>query len=236
MSVFAISDLHLPLGIDKPMNVFGPQWENYVDRLRENWQRIVKKNDIVIMPGDISWATYLDDAYKDFEYINDLNGTKIIFKGNHDYWWTTMNKLNKFVTGNNFDTIKFIHNNCYIFKDDKKTYAICGTRGWNIAKDSSNDEDKRLFLREKERMILSLESAAVYSPDEIIVAMHYPPVEKNGSNRDFIDIFNEYPVKTCVYGHLHAAAQDFAVQGNVCGVKLTLVASDYLKFVPKLIK
>ncbi len=233
MSVFAISDLHLPLGIDKPMNVFGPQWDNYVDRLRENWQRIVGRDDIVIMPGDISWATYLDDAFCDFDYINGLNGTKIIMKGNHDYWWTTMNKLRGFADSNGFDTVEFVHNNC--FYCEKSGIAVCGTRGWNIAKENSSDEDKRLFLREKERMILSLESARAHRPKEIIAAMHYPPVEKNGLNRDFIDIFNEYGVKTCVYGHLHAAAQDFAVQGDVGGVKLILVASDYLRFVPKLI-
>ena len=232
MSVFAISDLHLPLGIDKPMNVFGARWDNYVDRLRDNWQKIVGDEDIVLMPGDISWATYLEDAYKDLEYINSLNGTKIILKGNHDYWWTTMNKLNGFVEKNNFDTIKFIHNNCYV----SGGIAICGTRGWNIAKDNSTDDDKRLFLREKERMILSLESARKQNPDEIIAAMHYPPVEKNGLNHDFIEIFKEYGVKTCIYGHLHAAAQDFAVQGDVDGVKLILVASDYLKFIPKLIR
>lgn len=234
MSIFAISDLHLPLGIDKPMNVFGPKWDNYVDRLAENWQSIVSENDIVIMPGDISWATYLEDAYRDFDYINSLNGTKIIMKGNHDYWWTTMNKLNAFTERNSFDTIKFVHNNCFYCVESG--VAVCGTRGWNIAKENSSDEDKRLFLREKERMILSLESARAHRPKEIIAAMHYPPVEKNGLNHDFIDIFNEYSVKTCVYGHLHAAAQDFAVRGDVMGVKLILVASDYLKFVPKLIR
>ncbi len=231
MAVFAISDLHLPLGIDKPMNVFGSRWDNYVDRLRENWQNIVSDNDIVIMPGDISWATYLEDAFKDFDYINGLNGTKIILKGNHDYWWTTMNKLNVFKEKHGFETVNFIHNNCFIAGD----LAVCGARGWNIAKDNSPEEDKRLFLREKERMILSLESARQYKPKEIIAAMHYPPVEKNGLNRDFIEIFKEYGVKKCIYGHLHAAAQSFAVQGDVDGVELILVASDYLKFVPKLI-
>ncbi len=236
MSVFAISDLHLPLGIDKPMNVFGPRWENYVDRLRDNWQKIVGENDVVIMPGDISWATYLEDSLRDFEYLNALSGIKIILKGNHDYWWTTMNKLKVFAEKNGFDSIKFVHNNCYMHESGGKKLAVCGTRGWNIAKENSTDEDKRLFLREKERMILSLESAASAKPDEIIAAMHYPPIEKNGLNRDFIQIFKEYGVKICVYGHLHAAAQDFAVQGDIDGVKLVLVASDYLKFVPKLIR
>ena len=174
MSIFAISDLHLPLGIDKPMNVFGSKWDNYVDRLAENWQSIVGEDDIVIMPGDISWATYLEDACRDFEYINALNGTKIIMKGNHDYWWTTMNKLRAFTESRGFDTIKFVHNNC--FYCEECGVAVCGTRGWNIAKEGSSDEDKRLFLREKERMILSLESARAHRPKEIIASIHYPPV------------------------------------------------------------
>lgn len=231
MAIFAISDLHLPLGVDKPMNVFGDRWSNYVERLCENWQKIVGDDDIVIMPGDISWATYLEDSVKDFEYINNLNGTKVILKGNHDFWWSTMNKLDIYLKNNKFDTIRFVHNNCVIYNDT----AICGTRGWNIAKESSSDEEKRIFLREKQRLILSLESAKKQKPKDIIVAMHYPPVEKNGTNFELIDIMKEYGVKRCIYGHLHAAAQNFAVQGDVRGIDLTLVSSDYLKFVPKLL-
>lgn len=231
MAIFAVSDLHLPLGVDKPMNVFGSKWDNYVEKLKENWQKIVKPEDIVIMPGDISWATYLEDSVADFEYINSLNGKKVILKGNHDYWWTTMNKLSIFMAEHKFSTIEFVHNTAVMYGET----AICGTRGWNIAHDNSSDEDKKIFMREKQRMILSLEDAKRKKAKEIIVAMHYPPVEKDGLNRDFIEILKEYGVKKCVYGHLHAAAQNFACQGDVDGVKLTLVSCDYLNFIPKLI-
>lgn len=231
MAIFAVSDLHLPLGVDKPMNVFGSKWDNYVEKLKENWQKIVKPEDIVIMPGDISWATYLEDSVADFEYINSLNGKKVILKGNHDYWWTTMNKLSIFMAEHKFSTIEFVHNSAVMYGET----AICGTRGWNIAHDNSSDEDKKIFMREKQRMILSLEDAKRKKAKEIIVAMHYPPVEKDGLNRDFIEILKEYGVKKCVYGHLHAAAQNFACQGDVDGVKLTLVSCDYLNFIPKLI-
>lgn len=231
MAIYAISDLHLPLSVDKPMDIFGSKWANYVEKLRENWQNIVTEEDTVIMPGDISWATYLNDAVKDFKYIHELNGRKIILKGNHDYWWTTMSKLNKFIDENNFDTIEFLHNTAVLCENT----AICGTRGWNIANDKSSDEDKKIFLREKQRLILSLEDARRLNPDEIIVAMHYPPVEKDGINYDFIDIMKEYGVKKCIYGHLHAAAQKFARQGNIKGVDLALVSCDYLSFIPKLL-
>lgn len=231
MAIYAISDLHLPLSINKPMDIFGPKWSNYVERLRENWQNIVNKEDIVIMPGDISWATYLTDAVADFKYIHELNGRKIILKGNHDYWWTTMNKLNSFLETNNFDTIEFLHNTAVVYENT----AICGTRGWNIANEHSSDEDKKIFLREKQRLILSLEDARKLNAEEIIVAMHYPPVEKDGINYDFIDIMKEYGVKRCIYGHLHAAAQNYARQGDVNGVNLSLVSCDYLSFIPKLL-
>lgn len=231
MAIFAISDLHLPLGVNKPMDVFGSKWSNYVERLRDNWQKIVSKDDIVIMPGDISWATYLEDSVKDFEYINSLNGRKVILKGNHDFWWSTMNKLREFLAEHSFDTIEFVHNTAVMYGDT----AICGTRGWNIAHENSSDEDKKIFLREKQRMILSLEEAKKKGAKRIIAAMHYPPVERDGDNFDFIDIFKEYGVRKCIYGHLHAAAQSYAVQGDVMGVDLELVSCDYLKFVPKLI-
>lgn len=231
MAIFAISDLHLPLGVNKPMDVFGSKWSNYVERLRDNWQKIVSDDDIVILPGDISWATYLEDSVKDFEYINSLSGRKVIVKGNHDYWWTTMNKLNMFMKNHDFNSIDFIHNTSVLYGDT----AICGTRGWNIAHEDSSDEDKKIFMREKQRMILSLEDAKSKGAKEIIAAMHYPPVERGGVNFDFIDIFNEYGVKKCIYGHLHAAAQSYAVQGDIRGVELKLVSCDYLKFIPKLI-
>ena len=124
--IFTIADLHLPLGIDKPMDVFGQSWDNYVERLRDGWQASVGVDDTVVLPGDFSWATYLDESKKDFDFLESLNGNKIILKGNHDYWWTTMSKLNEFLDNNGYKTISFLHNNSY----EREGISICGTRGW----------------------------------------------------------------------------------------------------------
>ena len=228
MSIFAISDLHLSFNSEKPMDIFGKKWESYVQRLEENWNSLVSYDDFVVVPGDISWATYLEETSKDFDYINNLNGKKIILKGNHDYWWTTANKMNNFVKDNSFDTVSFIQNNAF-FAD--KT-AICGTRGWMLPNDKTSELNKKIFEREKLRLVLSLECAKKSGAENIIAALHYPPVEKDNSNQDFLDIMKQYGVKLCIYGHLHAQSQKNAVQGEVSGVELKLVSCDYLNFVP----
>ena len=124
MALYTIADLHLPLGIDKPMDIFGKAWENYVERLADNWQSVVKKNDVVVLPGDFSWATYLEQSVKDFEYLHKLNGKKILLKGNHDYWWTTMNKLREFTAEHGFDDIEFLQNNSFMYDDAYACAAV----------------------------------------------------------------------------------------------------------------
>lgn len=230
MSIFAISDLHLSLGCDKPMDIFGSKWDNYTERMQENWNAIVAPDDLVIVPGDISWATYLEDAVSDFEYIHSLNGTKLIIKGNHDYWWTTPAKMNKFLLSNGFDSIKILQNTAHLYGDT----AICGTRGWTIPPVNSTSENVKIFEREKQRLILSLENAKARHAKEIIAALHYPPIE--GSCNDFLEILRAYNVKTCLFGHLHGAAHKSAPVGEVDGIKLKLVACDYLNFIPALIQ
>ena len=160
MALYAIADLHLPLGIDKPMDIFGSAWENYVERLADNWQSSVKNDDTVILAGDFSWATYLEQSTKDFEYLHSLNGKKILLKGNHDYWWTTMNKLKEFTEKNNFSDITFMQNNSFKYED----IAICGTRGWiHPAWDNFGAEDRKIFDREVLRLELSLNSVKDYN-------------------------------------------------------------------------
>lgn len=139
MAIFAISDLHLSLSTDKPMDIFGSNWENYTERMRENWNRIVSPEDLVLIPGDISWAMYLQEAQEDFSYINALNGQKILLRGNHDYWWTTLNKMERFVEEQGFDTLHFIKNTAFLWNGT----AICGTRGWTIAGAGASAEDKK---------------------------------------------------------------------------------------------
>ena len=231
MAIFAISDLHLPLSCDKPMDIFGDKWDNYIVRMKKNWNSTVTDRDTVIVPGDISWTTYIDDAAEDFEYIHSLNGKKLLLKGNHDYWWTTQSKMNKFLESNGFDSIEILQNTAYRVGDT----AVCGTRGWTIPTSSSSDEDKKIYEREKQRLILSLECAKSLNAKNIVVAMHYPPIDKDSESSDFIEIMVQYGVSRCVFGHLHAAAHKSAPVGTFSGIRLNLVSCDYLSFVPYLI-
>ena len=230
MSVFAISDLHLALSIDKPMDIFGERWYNYMERLKQNWIKIVKDEDFIIIPGDISWATYLEQAYEDFKYIESLPGKKIISKGNHDYWWTTLSKLNKFLEDNNFKTISFMHNNSF----STEGMVICGTRGWKCPGDDDFDqEDAKIFQRELQRLELSLKSSCNGAKDvNVVVAMHYPPFNANREPSEFVEIMRKYNVKRCIYGHLHGAGFKSAVLGNVNGIEFNLVSADFLNFEP----
>ncbi len=232
MAIFAISDLHLSLNGEKPMDVFGSHWENYIDRMQEQWNRVVKQEDLVLIPGDISWAMYLEDTVADFTYLNQLNGQKLLLRGNHDYWWTTLSKMEKFVEEQGFDTLHFLKNTAFFWEE----VAICGTRGWTIPHPDSQGEDRKIYERERQRLILSLEAASQRKPKKILCMMHYPPSETEGSSQGFLDILKEYGVSQCVFGHLHAAANRFAPCGNWQGVELKLVACDYLNFTPMLIR
>lgn len=229
MRIFAISDLHLAVSIDKPMDIFGPRWSNYMERLKTEWSQDVGEEDTVLIPGDISWATYLEQAVEDFRLIDSLPGRKIISKGNHDYWWTTMNKLQGFVERFGFSSIRFMHNNS--FKLGKN--VICGTRGWKVPGDEDfSAEDRKIYQRELQRLELSLKSAGSSEEDEIIVAMHYPPVHPRDASQEFVEIMRRYRVKTCIYGHLHGEAFRNAVEGDLGGLELRLVSADYLNFKP----
>lgn len=225
VALYAISDLHLSFGTDKPMNIFGPKWENYTKRLAENWQSKVKSEDTVIIPGDISWAMYIQEAYEDFKFINALNGTKVLLKGNHDYWWTTVSKMEKYLSENGFDTIKILNNTAFLCGST----AICGTRGWSIDT-GAKEADRKIYERERLRLVMSLENAKKMKPENIIVAMHYPPVSDSGG--DFLDILKEYGVRRCVYGHLHGHSHHSAPVGVIEGIELSLVSGDYINFDP----
>ena len=227
MALYTIADLHLPLGIDKPMDIFGKAWENYVERLADNWQSVVKAGDTVVLPGDFSWATYLEQSERDFEYLHRLNGRKILLKGNHDYWWTTMNKLREFTAKLGFSDIDFLQNNHFMYEN----IGICGTRGWlHPAWDSFTDEDRKIFDREVLRLELSLKSAS--GCNEIYVFTHYPPMSAAKEKNDFTEMLHKFPVTKCIYGHLHGASHKNAVEGVVDGIEYKLVSGDYLGFMP----
>lgn len=228
MAIYAIGDLHLSFAVDKPMDVFGDNWENHADKIRNNWIEKVKPEDTVILPGDFSWATYLEESKSDFEFLNSLPGRKILSKGNHDYWWTTITKMKKFLVANKFENIDFLYNNSFLIEDK----IIAGARGWIT--NFKSTENAKIIKRENERLKLSIEDGIKkYGDDkEIIVFIHYPPFYKENvlEEFDFIKTMEKYNVKKCIYGHLHADSHKEAVEGKINGIEYKLVSSDYLDF------
>lgn len=226
MSLFAIADTHLSFGTNKPMDTF-EGWSNYTQRLENNWNRLVDSDDYVIIAGDISWAMNFDELKADFAFIDSLNGKKIILKGNHDYWWNTVKKMNEFLDLNNFKSISFLYNNAYEFDG----FSVCGSRGWLL--DSDEQQDEKVLRREVLRLEMSLNSA---KSDDKIVFLHYPPVTTNEKCDDILNLLVKYGIKQCYYGHLHGAAAKYAVDDCINGVDFKLISADRLNFTPYLIK
>lgn len=226
MSLFAIADTHLSFGTDKPMDSF-PGWKDYVSRIEKNWNNIVSNKDTVVIAGDISWAMNFEQLKADFAFINNLNGNKIILKGNHDYWWNTVSKMNKFIDENKFDTIKILYNNSF----EIDGVSVCGSRGWMF--ESEEEHDEKILNRELIRLKMSLDSAIC---EDKIVFLHYPPITTNLCCNEIIDLLKAYGIKKCYYGHLHGVAAKFAVDDNIDGIDFRLISCDRLGFVPKLIK
>lgn len=228
MSLFVLGDTHLSLSVDKPMDIF-KGWTDYLERLKNNWNSIVDEGDSVVIPGDISWAMNFEEAKKDFRFLNDeLNGTKYILKGNHDYWWNTMRKMNVFLEENGFDKIKIIHNNAY----QVEGFVLAGTRGW-FYDDTAGDIDK-IILREAMRLKTSLAEAQKLE-GEIIAFLHYPPINENQQCKEILEVLYSFPVKQCFFGHLHGFVAPGCASIEANGVKFNLVSADYLRFTPKLI-
>ncbi len=228
MSLFAIGDTHLSFGSDKPMDIFSG-WQDYEKRLEKNWNSIITDSDTVVIAGDISWGMKIDDALEDFRFLEKLNGTKIILKGNHDYWWTTKTKIEKFFAQNEIESIKILFNNAYRVDDA----AICGTRGWFF--DCSKDEDQKVLAREVGRLKTSIAEAKKLG-GEVIAFLHYPPISLTETCREIYNTLVEEQIKTCYYGHLHGNSVNWAFRGESDGVNFDLISADYLDFCPKLIR
>lgn len=229
MPLFAIGDLHLSLGEDKPMDVFSG-WNDYVERLEENWRRLVTDNDTVVIAGDISWAMKLEDAVTDFRFIDRLPGKKIFLKGNHDYWWGTKSKIEKLLAFNELNTISVLFNNAYVCGD----YAVCGTRGWLLENDTP--EDIKVLNREVGRLKTSIE-AALGTGMEPVVFLHYPPYYRGIECKEIMDVLVGYGVKKCYYGHIHGR-QNFrlAFEGGYKGIEFKLISCDRVGFTPVLVR
>ncbi|HJJ13076.1 MAG TPA: metallophosphoesterase [Clostridiaceae bacterium] len=223
MSIYAISDLHLSYNTDKPMDIFG--WKDYESKIKENWNSKVKENDLVILGGDFSWSMDLEDTYKDFEFIHNLPGKKILIKGNHDYWWGTLTKMKKYINEIGFNDINFLYNNSYEFEGK----LICGTRGWNFS--DLQEEDEKIYNREIQRLRLSLEDAVKKygNEKEIIVCLHYPPLKTNEIS-DFVRVMEKYNVTKCIYGHLHGPAHKFVIEKSIDNIQYIMTSCDYTNF------
>ncbi len=224
MSIFAIADLHLSFGTNKPMDVF-KGWSNYTERLRENWVSSVGENDTVVISGDISWAMRLDDTEADFTFINNLPGRKIFVKGNHDFWWSTKNKINTFLVQKGFNTISVLYNNAF----EADGVAICGSRGWFY--DAESDEDKKILMREVGRINASINAGKALDLEPILF-LHYPPIYGNAECGEILDALIKSGVKRCYYGHIHGDGAKHAFEGKKYGIEFKLISSDFLKFKP----
>ena len=233
MAIFAISDLHLSLSADKPMDVFGSAWHGYMDRIRENWQKNVTPDDLVIIAGDISWAMYLDEAKEDFSFLNSLNGHKLLVRGNHDFWWSSFAKLKAFTKDKGFDTISFLQNDAFVWQNT----VISGTRGWLTPGDAPfSESDARIYERELIRLELSLKSAQKLKNNSIsrhIVAVHYPPVSSDGiPDEGIASLLAAFGVTDCIYGHLHGPSCAQGFSGTSGDVRYALTSCDHLSFTP----
>lgn len=229
MSIYVIGDLHLSFSADKPMDIFGYNWENHAEKIRESWMQNVTEYDTVILPGDFSWATYLSETYKDFEFLNSLPGKKILSKGNHDYWWTTLTSMRKYIKECGFENIDFLYNNSYLVEDK----IITGTRGWINAWKSL--DNYKILKRENDRLKLSIQDGIKnYGDDkEIITFIHYPPFYKEVDIPDeinFAKTMRDNKITKCYYAHLHGDSHKEAVEGEINGIDYKLISSDYLKF------
>lgn len=226
MNIFAIGDLHLPGGDKKPMDVFGPHWENHFERISEDWRARVAPEDVVLIPGDICWAMQLKDALEDLNRIAQLPGRILLLRGNHDYWWSSLTQLRCSLPAN----MHAVQNDAY----DAGDVFFCGTRGWMIPQSgSASAQDEKIYRREAMRLELSLQAAQRIADGRPIFAMmHYPPLlpENAKSGTEFTRLLSAYGAARCVYGHLHGASVQRGYSGLYNGVQYDLVSCDALRF------
>lgn len=222
MALYAMGDTHLSLGSGKPMDVFGGVWEGYLEKLSRGLS-VLRAEDVLVLAGDVSWGMSLEEAEPDFAWLNALPGTKILLKGNHDYWWNTAAKMERFFREKGFTTLQILHNNCRFYGD----IALCGTRGWFYEEEN---QDQKVFHRELIRLETSLKAAG--EADKLCF-LHYPPFYEGYCCEPILELLEQYGVKGCYYGHLHGASHRLAIQGVRGTVAYHLISADYLKFHPE---
>ncbi len=232
MALYALADLHLATGVEKPMDVFGGRWQGYTEKLVRHWRALVKDGDTVVIGGDVSWGMSLEEAKGDFSLIESLPGKKLILKGNHDLWWETVSKMRRFMAENGFGSIDFLHNNCFFYE---KT-ALCGTRGWPFGENFTDPHNEKIFKRELMRLKRSLQLGSKGAAEEIICFMHYPPLYGWYRCGEIIELLQTYGVRRCYYGHLHSNSLKYAVEGEQEGINWRLVSGDHVNFTPVFLK
>ena len=222
MDIYAIGDLHLPGGANKPMNVFGPHWAGHFDRICQDWRQKVKEEDAVLIPGDISWAMQAAEALPDLRAIGALPGKKLLLRGNHDYWWCGITRLREMLPPG-----------MYALQNDAmrlENVAFCGTRGWTLPGRDGAEEDEKIYRRELLRMEMSLNQAVKLKTERLVVMCHYPPLGDGGAETPLSRLLEQYPVDDVVYGHLHGPSLRGAVTGTVRGIRYHCVSCDGLDF------
>ncbi len=228
MSIYALSDLHLSFTADKPMSIYGEAWKDHEEQIKNNWTRLVTPEDTVLIPGDISWGLKPDEATEDLAWVAALPGKKVLVKGNHDLWWTSISRLNSL-----YPDMYFLQNTCYVAEG----WHICGCRGWICPEDPDfTQHDDKIYKRELLRLRMSLDAAVKAGAERILAMLHYPPtcggLEKSG----FTEVFKEYGVKQVIYGHLHGPeGQMKCLRGLHDGTLYRLVACDYVGCKPVLL-
>ncbi len=225
MPLYVLGDPHLSHGVDKPMDIFSG-WNDHVSKIKENWLSVVCESDTVVLAGDISWGMDLGEALPDFKFIDELPGKKIILKGNHDYWWETKTKMDRFLAENGISTISFLFNNAYRIGD----ISVCGTRGWFF--DAHEAHDEKVIAREAGRLRASI-SEAQRLGGEAVAFLHYPPVQGGRECAEIMNVLTECGIKRCYYGHLHGKKNHaHAVTGLYKGIDFHLISCDYTQFKP----
>lgn len=228
MALYAIGDLHLSIGCDKPMDIFSG-WTDHMLRLEQNWRSTVGEEDTVVIPGDVSWGMSLEEAAPDFAFLQSLPGRKLLLKGNHDYWWTTRRKMDAFFAERGFDSLTIVHNDAVAIDE---RYAVCGTRGWFY--DAESDADKKVLLREVGRLHASVQ-AAVKMGLAPLLFLHYPPVYGGQVCEEIVQAIRDEGITLCHYGHVHGKGIAHAVRGWADGVEYRLISADAVGFSPVLV-
>ncbi len=227
MAIFALSDLHLPGTQEKPMDIFGPLWENHPEKIEKNWCAVVKEQDTVLVPGDISWAKTEAEAKADLDFLAALPGKKVLLRGNHDYWWSSVSRLRR-----RYPALQFLQNDALLVEE----VAVCGCRGWVLPGEETTKEDEKIYRRELERLRLSLTAAKALGGSSMLAMFHFPPLLLGQEETAMIDLLQQSGVQTAVFGHIHGTDNFLQViEGRWQQMQLHLVSADYLDFMPKLI-